>query len=114
MFRLAALAFAFILAGAGGLALAGTARADEGAGASLSGCQGTAVSFDKDGNEKDSVTAPGDRGSSRGNPLHVASNGTAKWEGSSDLVITNLTWHVKLFGATVKTGNDDKKTSDDA
>lgn len=98
-----------------GPVVAARAQSGEGAGANLSGCSGSATSFDKDGEEKDRVEAPGGPESSPSRPFHVSPNGTVNWEGSSDAVITDLDWGVKLFGVTVQAGsgaNRGQKTSD--
>jgi hypothetical protein len=108
-----------VLAGALPLCSIGLAAAqsnEETAGASLSGCQGSAVSVDKDGEERDTVSAPGGPGSSAGAPFHVVSDGSVNWAGSTDGVIKDFTWKVKLMGVTVKSGsaeNDEERTADD-
>jgi len=113
------MAYALVLGSCVALAPIGSALAQDGedsAGASLRGCQGSAVSSDKDRQERDTVSAPGGRAASADAPFHVVSDGNVAWSGSTDGVIKDFTWNVKLMGVTVKSGsadNDDEKTSDE-
>ena len=74
------------------------------AGAFADGCGGSAQSSDSKGKQVDSVAAPGPPGSSRDNPFLVDYDGTVHYDGSTDSVIKNHGWHVKVFGITVKSG----------
>lgn len=84
------------------------------AGADLTGCKGSATSKDKGGGTTDTLTAPGPPGSSKDNPFHVDFDGTISYDGSSNAVITDHHWEVRVFGAPVKSGgskNSSKETA---
>lgn len=84
------------------------------AGADVTGCKGTATSKDKDGGTVDTVAAPGPPGSSKDNAFVVDYDGRVAYDGSSDNVITDHHWEVRVFGAPVKSGgskNTSRKTT---
>jgi hypothetical protein len=112
--RLRALAAAAAVVGPLLLVAAPAGAAVDKAGADLTGCKGTATSTDKSGGTVDTVAAPGPPGSSQDNPFHVDTDGSVHYDGSSDTVIKNHHWSVKVFGSTVKSGgskNEDGKTT---
>jgi len=67
------------------------------------GCQGSATSSDKNGQQLDSVSAPG-AGGTGSNPFLVDVDGTVDYKGSSPTVFHNHSWHVDVFGISVKSG----------
>jgi hypothetical protein len=95
--------------------LGGSAAAqeqEEPAGASLTGCTGTATSTDADGEPLGSVTAPGGGGASKDRPFLVDADGTVTYQGASRAVIKNHSWSVRLYGIPIRTGgseNDENK-----
>lgn len=104
------------LAAAAPWALASAQSDESRAGADLSGCRGAAISVGPDGRPKGSVVVPGGPPSSASKPLHVDSDGTVEWQGSTDAVIRDITWTAKLFGVTVHSAsgaNAAGKTSDE-
>jgi hypothetical protein len=104
----------------GGLALALwlVSGAPAGAAELDGGCAGAGVSLDGDGNELDTASAPGDGGTS-GDPFRVDYDGTVAYEGTTPGAFHNHSWHVEVFGITVKdggspNGNDEAATAGDA
>ena len=86
-----------------------------GAGGTVSGCSGTAVSKDENGNTIDSVSGPGGPPASRSNALKVDYDGVVSYDGQTDNLIKNHSWHISIFGIKVKTGgdtNDEERTTD--
>jgi hypothetical protein len=93
---------------------------------SLVGCNGTATSFDQNGKKVDSAAAAGGKivdtnshppspGATASNPFKVDGQGTVKYAGNSNSVITNHSWHVSVEGIKVRSGgseNGQKKTTD--
>ena len=79
---------------------------------SLTGCSGTATSFDADGNQIDQATASdgkivdadGKPVFTSANPFTVDNQGTVKYSGSSDAVITDHTWKITMFGTQLVSG----------
>lgn len=79
--------------------------------APATGCSGQATSYDKDGNVLDKVTAPGSGGTAS-DPFRIDADGTIKWNGTTDGVIQNGTYEIKVSGFTVadgKVGNAEGK-----
>jgi len=93
------------LAAAAGIALAllviGASTA--GAAALGGGCNGSATSTDGNGQQLDAVAAPG-AGGTGGNPFLVDVDGTVDYQGGTPGVFHNHSWHVDVFGITVKSG----------
>ena len=77
----------------GGGVFAGVAAA-----ADASGCQGRAVSFDSSGIPVSDAKAPG-AGGTQNDPLVVVGDGRVDWSGSTDSVIKNGSWSVKVSPA---------------
>lgn len=74
--------------------------------ADATGCSGSVTSMMADGSELDSATAPG-AGGTASDPLVIDPAGSVAWEGSTDSVITNGTWAVRVGGVQVKSGTAD-------
>jgi hypothetical protein len=87
----------------GGAALVPVMPATPAAAASLKGCKGSAQSLTSSGKPIDTAVAPGP-GGTRKNPFKVDYKGTVVYDGSSDTVITNHSWHVEVYGIRVKSG----------
>ena len=86
-----------------------------GAGGNVSGCSGEAVSKDESGATIDSVSGPGGPPASRSNALKVDYDGVVSYDGQTDNLIKNHSWHISIFGVKVKTGsdtNDEERTTD--
>ncbi|HVE76164.1 MAG TPA: hypothetical protein VND22_05305 [Actinomycetota bacterium] len=76
------------------------------AGATLIDCKGRAASTDSIGNPLDDVSAPGGPAASADNPFDVDLEGQVTYAGSSDSVIRNHNWQIRVFGIPVKSGGD--------
>jgi hypothetical protein len=80
---------------------------------SLEGCSGTAQSLDSSGKPIDAASAAGGKiqdtqgggdGFTASNPFVVDNDGVVRYSGSSDAVITNHHWKVKMLGVEVASG----------
>jgi hypothetical protein len=77
--------------------------------ADATGCSGSAVSFNANGDIVDEVAAPGP-GGTQAEPFVVDPAGSVAWKGSTDTVITDGTWRVTVGGFPFRSGdfaNDD-------
>ena len=85
-----------------------------GAATATSGCKGDATSFDKDGKQLDTVTAPGEGGTSS-NPFEVDPEGTVKWNATADPAIPDGgTWTVETKSTPKLSFSGDGGLSDDS
>jgi hypothetical protein len=85
-----------------------------GAATASSGCKGDATSFDADGKQVDTVTAPGNGGTS-GNPFEVDPEGKVKWNATADPAIPDDgTWTVETKSTPKLSFSGDGGLSDDS
>jgi hypothetical protein len=71
--------------------------------AKLTGCTGSATSHAKNGSTVDTVSSSGTHGS-QSDPFIVDWDGTVRYSGQSNSVITDHKWQVRVFGVPVKSG----------
>ncbi len=82
--------------------------------ATASGCKGDATSFDADGKQLDTVTAPGNGGTS-GDPFEVDPEGTVKWNATADPEIPDDgSWSVETKSTPKLSFGGDGGLSDDS
>lgn len=90
-----------------------TTAATPASASSLTGCSGSAVSLDADGQQIDGATAAdgqitdtfgGGTGFTAENPFVVDNQGTVTYDGKSDAVITAHRWSVSVLGVEMVTG----------
>ena len=67
------------------------------------GCQGSATSADGNGQQLDTVSAPG-AGGTGAHPFVVDVDGTVDYQGTTPGVFHDHHWHIDVFGISVKTG----------
>jgi hypothetical protein len=85
-----------------------------GAATASPGCKGDATSFDADGKQLDTVTAPGSGGTS-GDPFQVDPEGTVKWNATADPSIPEGTWSVETKSTPkLSFGGDSSGLDDDS
>ena len=92
---------AFAVAGAGALMVAIPVSAALAADAT--GCKGVVTSKTAAGAELDTTTVPGPGGSST-DPFVIDPAGTVDWKGSTNALITDGTWAVRVGGIQVMSG----------
>lgn len=73
-------------------------------GADATGCSGSAVSSDADGNLLDKMSAPGSRGTFD-EPFVVDLDGTVSWQGSTPVALQDGSWSVTVGGFPVASGD---------
>ncbi|MEN3273383.1 MAG: hypothetical protein V7636_2144, partial [Actinomycetota bacterium] len=74
------------------------------------GCQGSATSTDKNSQQLDTVSAPG-AGGTGAHPFVVDVKGDVQYEGTTPGVFHNHSWHIDVFGISVKTGGSANGTN---
>ena len=67
------------------------------------GCEGSATSFDEDGDPLSQVAGPG-TGGTKSDPFIVDTDGSIAYEGTSPAAFHDHTWHVDVMGVEVKGG----------
>ena len=96
----AALAGAVVMSGVvWDIATAAPARA-----ADATGCSGSATSFDRNGVQMGSASAPG-IGATSDNPLRVDAQGTLNYQGQTDQVLQDGSWNVQIYNLTSLSGH---------
>ena len=73
-------------------------------GADATGCSGSAISSDADGNPLDKMSAPGARGTFD-EPFVVDLDGTVSWQGSTPVALRDGSWSVTVGGVPVASGD---------